>query len=84
MVNPAPRLARTFGEALMIIPPLALGLTWAGIVLVALIDNSLVDRHKLWIDKVMILLLMGCVACFGLGMLAFAAARGGRRRPPSE
>jgi hypothetical protein len=82
MANPASRLGRFVAEALIVVPALALGLAWAGVTAAGLMDPSIIDRHRTDIERVMSLLLFGCVGCFIGGLLLFALTRGRRPREP--
>lgn len=77
---PKPRgVARTVSEVLIILPALALAVTWVGIVVLGLLDRSLVGRHRVEIRQILTLLLIACIVGFVAGAIGFVASR--RRRP---
>lgn len=73
-------VGRLMAEALIVVPALALGLAWSGLVLGGLMDKTLIDRHLPEIARLLSLLFITCVSCFGLGVVLFVFVRG--RRPP--
>lgn len=77
---PKPRgVARTVSEVLIILPALALAVTWVGIVVLGLLDRELVGRHRVEIRQILTMLLIACIVGFAVGAIGFVASR--RRRP---
>lgn len=78
MANPMSGVGRLLAEALMIAPVLVLGLAWAAVTLAGLLDPTLVELHRSWIEELMTLLLFGCLACFVGGVILFLLTRGSK------
>lgn len=72
------RAGRFVAEALILLPALALGLVWVGVVLTGLFGPSAVTRRHPAIEDLMTVLLFVCVSCFSVGVVLFSATR--RRR----
>lgn len=72
------RAGRFVAEALILLPALALGLVWVGVVLSSLFGASGVTRRHPAIEDLMTVLLFVCVSCFAVGVVLFSATR--RRR----
>jgi hypothetical protein len=71
-------LTAFFAEALILLPALALGLVWAGVIFMGLFSAVEIEHHRPAIEHLMTLLLIVAVGCFTLGVLLFALARGRR------
>jgi Mn2+/Fe2+ NRAMP family transporter len=69
---------RFIAEALILLPALALGVVWTGVVASGLFHASAVMRHRPVIEELMTLLLLVCIVCFSVGVVLFSATR--RRR----
>jgi hypothetical protein len=69
---------RFVAEALILLPALALGLVWTGVVFGGLFHALAIARHRPAIEELMTYLLLLCIVCFSVGVVLFNVTR--RRR----
>jgi hypothetical protein len=78
MARSGSSIGRRVAEALIVIPLLSLGVAWSGVILAGAMDATLVDRHRPEVERLMSLLLIGCVASFIAGVILYVLTRGPR------
>lgn len=72
---------RFVAEALILLPALAIGLVWTGLIFMGLFNATAISRHRTAIEELMTMLLIVAVVSSTLGFLLFAATR--ERRAPT-
>ena len=75
MFRLASEAGRFVAEALILLPTLAIGLVWTGMVFAGLFNATLVSHHRPAIEELMTMLLIVAAGCSTLGFLLFAATR---------